>query len=54
MQNVMRFKTIFKSYSKNQWLWCWEHSWFDKVNTVHTIMSKSEHCCEGIIIILKN
>jgi len=40
----MRFEKSFKSYSKNQWLWCWEQTWFNRVDTLHTIMFKSEHC----------
>ena len=49
----MRFEKSFKSYSNNQWLWCWEHTWFDRVNTLHAVMSKSKHD-EGIIITLRN
>jgi hypothetical protein len=41
MQGGMRFEKSFKSYLKNQWLWCWEQTWFDRVDTLHAIMSKS-------------
>ena len=40
----MRFEKSFKSYSKNQWLWCWEQTWFDKIDTLCAIMSKFEYC----------
>jgi hypothetical protein len=38
------FEKSFKSYLKNQWLWCWEQTWFGRVDTLHAIMSKSKHC----------
>ena len=40
----MRFEKSFKSYSNNQWLRYWEQTWFDRVDTLHAIMSKTEHC----------
>jgi hypothetical protein len=44
VQGGMIFKESFESYSNNQWLWCWEQIWFDVVDTLNAIMSKSEHC----------
>jgi hypothetical protein len=39
----MRFEMNFKSYSKNQWLWSWKQTWFDIVDALHALMSKSEY-----------
>jgi hypothetical protein len=44
VQYRMRFEKNFKSYSNNQWLWYSEQTWFDIVDTLHAIMSKSKHC----------
>jgi hypothetical protein len=33
-----------KRVSNNQWLKCWEQTWFDRVDTLHAMISKSEHC----------
>jgi len=38
----MRFEKIFKSYLKNKGLWCWKQRWFDRVDKLHAIISKSE------------
>jgi hypothetical protein len=32
MQGGMRFEKSFKSYLNNNWLWCWEQTWFDKAS----------------------
>jgi hypothetical protein len=32
MQGEMRFEKSFKSYLNNNWLWCWEQTWFDKAS----------------------
>jgi hypothetical protein len=40
----MRFEKSFNFYSKNQWLWYWEQTWFDRVDTSYAIMSKLEYC----------
>jgi hypothetical protein len=39
----MRFKKIFKSYLKYQWLQYCEQIWFNMVNTLHAKMSKLKH-----------
>jgi hypothetical protein len=44
VQDRMRFGKSFKSYSKNQWLWYWEQTWFDRVDIIHIIMSKLKYC----------
>jgi hypothetical protein len=44
VQGGIKFEKSFKFYPNNQWLWCWEQIWFDRVNTIHAIMSKSK-CC---------
>jgi hypothetical protein len=36
-------KKQIKSYSNNYWLWCWEQTWFDIVDTFHVITFKSEY-----------
>jgi hypothetical protein len=43
MQGGMKFERNFKSYLKNQRLWCWKETWFDIVDTLHAIISKSKH-----------
>jgi hypothetical protein len=37
-------KKMFKSYLKNQWIWCWEQIWLHIVEIFHVIISKSEYC----------
>jgi len=53
----MSFKKNLKSYSKNQWLLCWELKKFNKAYIFHAIMLKSEHswwndnnCTEKLVI----
>jgi hypothetical protein len=53
-QGEMRFKKKIKSYSNNQWLWYWEQTWFDKVDTLHTIYLNQDIVDEEITITLRN
>jgi len=36
-------KRVSNLIKKNQWLWCWEQTWYNIVDTFNTIMSKSKY-----------
>jgi len=44
VQGGMRLEKSFKSYSNNQGLWCWKQIWFNRVDILHAIISKSKYC----------
>jgi hypothetical protein len=43
----MIFEKSFKSYSNNQWLYCWDKKWFNKTDILHAIMYKSKYLWWG-------
>jgi len=46
-QGIMRFKKSSRSFSNDQWLWYWEQKWFDIVDILHAIISKSTFLKNG-------
>jgi hypothetical protein len=53
-QDGMRFENGFKFYSNDQWLLCWEQTWFNITNIIHALMLNQNIIDEMILITLRN
>ena len=53
-QDRMRFKNSFKSYSNDQWLLCWEQTWFNMIDILYDLMLNQNIIDEMILITLIN
>jgi hypothetical protein len=51
VQDAMRFeKKISNLIKTNQWLWCWEQTWIDIIDTLYVISINQNIFYERIII----
>ena len=51
MQDAMKFeKKVSNLIKTNQWLWCWEQTWFNIIDTLHAISINQNIFYERIII----